>query len=170
MRDVFVGIVFAVGAFLYLYKGFGKLENYALNLAGIFGVGVALLPLKTGNKTFPWDYAHDICAIGLFLCIAYVCLFRASDTLHMVKDEDKAKRYKIAYKAIGAAMIIAPAVAVYLTQVLQFDREDKSTVFFVEFAAVWIFALYWIVKSREIATTGVERLALEGQASLRDNV
>lgn len=34
MRDVFVGVLFAIGAFLYAYKGFNDLENIALNLQG----------------------------------------------------------------------------------------------------------------------------------------
>ena len=41
LRNEFVGILIAVGAFLYLYKGFSRSENFALNLAGIFAVGVA---------------------------------------------------------------------------------------------------------------------------------
>src|SRR5215468_3157099 len=42
LRDVFVGILFAVGAFLYLYKGFSGKENIALNIAGILAVGIAI--------------------------------------------------------------------------------------------------------------------------------
>ena len=34
MRDTFVGTLVAVGVFLYLYKGFSRQENWALNLAG----------------------------------------------------------------------------------------------------------------------------------------
>lgn len=36
VRTWFVGILFALAAFLYLYKGFSKKENIALNLAGLF--------------------------------------------------------------------------------------------------------------------------------------
>ncbi len=35
MQDVFVGILFALGTFLYLYKGFSKGENIALNFDDI---------------------------------------------------------------------------------------------------------------------------------------
>src|SRR5689334_11009994 len=37
-RDWFVGCLFAVAAFLYLYKGFSVAENIALNLAALLGV------------------------------------------------------------------------------------------------------------------------------------
>ena len=44
MRNVFVGILFAVGGLLFAYQGFSQLEDYALNLAGILAWGVALFP------------------------------------------------------------------------------------------------------------------------------
>lgn len=86
-RNEFVGVLITIGAFLYLYKGFSQEENIALNLAGIFAVGVALVPM-------PWDCgagcprisAHGIFAILFFICIAYVCLARAMDTLPLLKD------------------------------------------------------------------------------------
>ena len=44
MRDIFVGILFAIGSFLYLYKGFSRQENYALNCAGLLALGIAVFP------------------------------------------------------------------------------------------------------------------------------
>ena len=44
MGDVFVGLLFAIGACLYLYRGFSTRENIALNLAGILAFGVAVFP------------------------------------------------------------------------------------------------------------------------------
>src|ERR1700681_637670 len=41
MRDEFVGILFAVGAILFVYQGYSRLEDYALNLAGVLALGVA---------------------------------------------------------------------------------------------------------------------------------
>jgi hypothetical protein len=46
MRDEFAGVLVAIGAFLYLYEGFSRAENRALNLAGIFAVGVAMIPME----------------------------------------------------------------------------------------------------------------------------
>lgn len=95
MRDVFVGVLIAVGAFLYLYKGFTILENTALNLAGLLLVGVALFPMdwNCGNACGGLSL-HGTFAILFFLSIAYVCIFRASDTLDLIEDETKVERYK----------------------------------------------------------------------------
>src|SRR5690349_1291230 len=45
MRDWFVGLLFAVGIFLVLYKGYSHAENWALNIAGILALGVAVFPM-----------------------------------------------------------------------------------------------------------------------------
>jgi hypothetical protein len=44
LRDVFVGSLCGIGAFLYLYKGFSREENIALNISGIALVCVGLFP------------------------------------------------------------------------------------------------------------------------------
>jgi hypothetical protein len=44
-RVLFIGILFALGSFLYLYKGFSRREDVALNLAGAFALGVAVCPM-----------------------------------------------------------------------------------------------------------------------------
>jgi len=44
MRNWFVGILWTVGSFLYLYKGFSDFENVLLNFAGGFAVGIAMVP------------------------------------------------------------------------------------------------------------------------------
>lgn len=161
MRDEFVGILFAVGAFLYLYKGYTIQENYALNLAGFFAVLVAIFPMEwdcgTDCKRFT---VHGTCAVLFFLCIAYVCIFRASDTLSQMTDQIKIQRYRTAYTLLGVGMIISPAIAFVLTVVLQLQR---AIVFFVEATGVYFFATYWLVKSCEIASTNVEQMAIHGK-------
>ena len=49
-RNVFVGGLFAVSACLWLYKGFSPRENVALNLAGLFAVGVALVLISISSS------------------------------------------------------------------------------------------------------------------------
>lgn len=44
MRDIFVGSLIAIGAFLWFYQGVKKDENFALNCAGILAIVVALTP------------------------------------------------------------------------------------------------------------------------------
>jgi hypothetical protein len=164
MRDEFVGILIAVGVCLSLYKGFTSLENHALNLAGAFLIGVAIFPMEwecgAACKRFS---LHGTCAVLFFLCIAYVCVFRASDTLHLIKEQSQVTRYKRIYKLLGIGMIVSPGIAVLLSFVLQPHAEGRATIFFVEAAGVLVFAIYWFIKSRELAATNSERLAIEGK-------
>ena len=163
MRDKLVGILCAIGLFLYLYKGFSKQENWALNVAGAFAILIALVPTSPeceGGKPFS---AHEAFAILFFLAIAYVCLFRAADTLSLIRDEQKAERLRAVYRGLGILMIASPLLAVALAQSLQPGSPRRSLVFFVEAVAVWTFAAYWLVKSREMSATDAEKLALERQ-------
>jgi hypothetical protein len=163
MRDKFVGILCAIGLFLYLYKGFSRQENWALNIAGAFALLIALVPTSPdceGGKQFS---AHEAFAILFFLAIAYVCLFRAADTLSLIRDAQKAERLRTLYRGLGVLMIASPLVAAVLAQSLQPRSPRRSLVFFVETVAVLTFAAYWLVKSRELSATDAEKLALERQ-------
>lgn len=164
MRDVFVGSLVAIGACLYLYKGFSEAENRALNAAGLLVVGVAYLP--TSEEGGPRDLVstlHGVFAVVFFLCIAYVCLFRAADTLSLIRDTARADRRRALYKGLGGAMIILPAFAVVLSLAFPDGGFADTTTFWVEALAVWVFAAYWVAKSNELRKTDAERLAAQGK-------
>ncbi len=106
MRDLFVGTLVAVGACLYLYKGFSDRENKALNCAGIFAVAVAFIPTCIPDLGIMTDemcnegarcvmkWLHRISAFLFFIPVAYVCSFRGKDTVKLIKDEKVRKIYK----------------------------------------------------------------------------
>jgi hypothetical protein len=163
MGDVFVGTLVAVGVILFLYKGFSAAEDWGLNLAGIFALGVALVPMDlTGSaaRAVTW---HGVFAVLFFACIAYICIFRASDTLSLIRDADRAKQLRLIYRLLGVSMIAAPLLAALLAFLLRSASGPSRMVFFVEAAGVWVFAGYWLVKSRELRETGASRLALQGK-------
>lgn len=164
MRNWFVGVLFAVGAFLYLYKGFSKAENIALNCAGIMAVGVAVFPMSWGCVDDCSQFSmHGFCAVSFFLSIAFVSIRCASDTLHLVKDPAARKRFKLSYTVTGIAMVVSPVAAFLLTAVL---RQHDRIIFFVETAGIAAFAAYWLLKSSEIAQTESDRLALRGELEI----
>ena len=166
-RDVFVGVLFAIGFGLWAYKGFTDPENWALNAAGIFALGVALFPTAWNCKpNCPRLTVHATLAVLFFACIAYVAVFRAVDTVKLLEEEGRdteAKWFRAAYRALGVAMIGLPALAALLSTALKTPDRESTRVFWVEFGAVYAFAAYWIVKSVEISITQVERRAAEGE-------
>lgn len=159
MRDLFVGVLFAIGVFLYLYKGFSSGENIALNFAGLCALGVALFPMDWPEDTTRKFTLHGFFAVSLFLCIAYVCVFHASDTLVHLKNKDQEKRYRRKYKILAVAMVLAPAIAWVLTVV--FQKSDSWT-YTTEAIGIVAFASYWLIKGQELSKTNVMLEALNG--------
>lgn len=165
MRNWFVGLLFVVGIFLYLYKGFSRGENWALNLAGAFAVGVAIFPMPWPASSSSWITRHGFCAVGLFLCIAYVALFRADDTLDLIRgtnisDPNKViDRLKHLYRLIGVAMIVSILAAYSLNSIFKTGFET----FWEEAAGILSFGAYWLLKSWELRSTAVELKTLRAQ-------
>jgi hypothetical protein len=162
-RDLFVGGLFAVGACLYLYKGFSTRENVALNLAGVFALFVALLPTAaTPGDEGVVSTLHKTSAVLFFLCIAYVSLFRSRDTLLLLPPE-KRRRYARGYLFTGLAMIASPLAAVALSFALEPASGIRTIIFWLETFAVWSFAAYWIIKTVEMRKTEAEKRALDAE-------
>ncbi len=162
VRDWFVGILCTVGAFLYLYKGFSTRENILLNLAGIFAIGVAMIPCNCWDaaKTWPRHPLHFFSAVSFFVAMAAVAFFCAGETLSLLPNEATRKAFRRRYNAISAVLILSPAGALFLTYVLHiFDRR----IFFIEAFGVWTFGYYWWTKSREFRITAAEKRAAYGE-------
>lgn len=162
MRNWFVGLLFALGIILYLYRGFTDLENWALNLAGVMALGVALCPMAWGPESpgltlGPNFSLHGAFAISLFLCIAYVCIFRASDTLPLLHNAAREQHYHRIYQCLGHLMWIFPVIAWVLSSFL-----GGHLVFLAEMLGVEIFAIFWWVKSQEIKESDADHKAMSG--------
>jgi hypothetical protein len=156
-RDIFVGLLLATGACLYLYKGYSDKENIAFNFAGVFAVIVALFP--TGPEG-PVTYLHRTVAVCFFACIAYVCLFRAKDTLDLLPKQ-KRPRYVRLYKIEGAAMIASPLGAMGTSWWLGLNSGRSTVVLWIETFGVAAFVAYWATKTYEMRESDAEKLALK---------
>lgn len=155
MRDWFVGILFAIGISLILYKGFSRRENVALNIAGILAVCVALFPMNWNNGDETASISiHGTCAVLFFVCISYVCIKCAKETLFLLNNEVLERKYGNIYKILGIGMLLSPLIALIITFLFQ---QLSSYTFFVEAVGVWIFATYWIIKSRELSITQADK-------------
>jgi hypothetical protein len=153
MRSFFCGGLISIGFFLILYQGFSWLENVALNLAGLFAIGVAIFPMNKIPYGSAWPtWAHFLCAIALFVCMWFVSRFCAKDTLIFFGD-DRAKvaAYEARYRRISWAMAaVIGAGLIYFVARRTLDALFPWTLFVIEAVGVAIFASYWMMKSREI--------------------
>jgi hypothetical protein len=146
MRNVFVGVLWAIGAFLYFYKGYSAKEDWALDVAGLAAAAIASFPMDwpPGAGATWVGTVHYSSATAFFLAIAFVCLFCSGDTLAALKDERRRGRFRRIYAALGIAMVAVPLAVL----VLPFG---SFVVLGIEVGGIWIFSLFWLVKSREIA-------------------
>jgi hypothetical protein len=166
-RDLFVGGLLAIGACLYLYKGFSNKENIALNLAGVFAAGVALFPTAdTPDHRGFASTLHAGSAVLFFICIAYVSLFRSQDTLRLLPESLRAS-YARRYFWTGLALIASPLAAVFLSFALEPTSRFRTIVFWLESLAVWAFAAFWIVKTLEMRESDAEKRALNAELERR---
>lgn len=166
-RDVFVGGLFALAIFFYLYKGFSPKENWALNGAAVFALGVAIFPMAenvdqdSGGSKFS---LHGFCAVTMFLFLVYVVWRRSEDTFDLIAEDAKPSvaQYRWIYRFIGLVMIASPLIAYLLSSVIR----ATSFVFFVEAAGIWAFAAYWAFKSWELKNSSATAKAVRGKLAL----
>jgi hypothetical protein len=195
LRDVFVGVLCAIGFCLFLYKGFSRSEDWALNIAGALAVGIAsfptaveevlrcraacavdgarclelsarydrtfdaLLPLQ--GRAFGFEFSvHGACAVLFFVAIAYVCAFCAKRTLHLIPDPKVRRWYLHTYRLLGLAMVGLPLATAALSRLDPASAADCTdfTVIRVETAGVWVFAVYWFVKTYESRKYGADKV------------
>jgi hypothetical protein len=165
MRNEFVGILFAVGFLLFAYQGYSRLEDYALNLAGVLALGIALFPMRWPTKPNDSPFSlHGTCAILFFACIAYVCIWRAADTLSLIHNAATREWYRRTYQILGWAMVICPVLAWVLISWMPFH---KSAIFFVEVAGIYVFATYWVIKTVEASKTNLDKRASLGKLRVK---
>ena len=155
MRDLFVGLLCAIGAFLFFYRGHSLHEDVALNLAGISAVLVALFPMDwppgEGRAMTSTSKLHSGAATLFFVMIAYVCVFRARDTLCIVEDECRRRTFERVYLVFGLLMLATPAMVALLAATSTAGGTGNTTLI-VETGGVFVFAAFWLVKSFEIRT------------------
>lgn len=153
MRDLFVGLLCAIGAFLFFYRGHSLLEDVALNVAGISAVLVALFPMDwppaPGTTASVTSRLHSGSATLFFLMIAYVCVFRARDTLYILEDESRRRMFERLYLTFGLLMLATPAMVALLAATSTVAGMGYETLI-VESGGVFVFAAFWLVKSFEI--------------------
>lgn len=172
-RAVFVGGLFAIAVGLYLYKGYTKKENLALNLAAVLLIVVALFPTELNCSSddrpvdpslpsycFPGFNPHGPSAITAFLILGYVVFFRAHDSLTAIRDEATRSFFGRAYELSAIGMVAFPVTAL----ALHWLRNEYSTLtFWLEAAGIFAFAIFWALKSLEMRRSFAEQKAAQGQ-------
>ena len=164
-RVVFVGVLFVLGFFLILYRGFTTIENWVLNIAGACAIIIALCPMPmpdncTNCGSNPYSSLHYPAAVVLFVCLAFVAAFCTKETLVYLPDPKRRRRYRISYYVIATIIIVTPGILYLMT----WDLPVKKYKFLVETVGIVMFSAYWGLKSIELSQSKVEKNVLMGKA------
>jgi uncharacterized membrane protein len=167
-RDIFVGSLCATGFFLYFYKGYTKVEDRVLNVAGVCAILVALAPMVCAGTTCDTDQhrlffdvpfrigdfqasLHQMAAVTLFLAVGYICIWQSGQTLKLIRSTRLRSQFMRTYRLLGTLMIALPLSAAALTLRAGRAVDDGIAVFLIEVAGMAVFGMFWLVKSCEIA-------------------
>lgn len=149
MIGVFVGVLFAIGVFLFSYQGYDKRDNIAGYLACVFAIGVALFP-STADNAFV-QTVHFVSATALFLTLAYFSFFLFTKS----KDEpplppQKAARNRV-YRTCGIVIVVSIAlIGVYNLFLADTAIDAIKPVFILETLALEAFGISWVVKGEAL--------------------
>ena len=156
-RNLFVGVLCAIGVFLVLYQGSSTLEEWLLDAAGLSAAGVALCPPpKAGAASGSFPSMHYVFAAAFFACIFVVCLYGSEYTLKHIHHVERQRRFRAFYRVCSGVMACAVTLAAW-SRVLSPERvrsfHAHRAVFWCEAVGVWAFSAYWYVKTRELDAT-----------------
>jgi len=157
MRVWFVGLLFALGSCLFLYKGYTRLEDSLLNLAAVCAIFVALFPMcwKYNNVSeCPSWSLHGVFAVVFFVLLALVSVLHWLYALGWLRGGARrppSKHYKWAYGVTAALMVLSPVVTW-----IMFEANHART-YAVEFVGIAAFCLFWGVQSLQILKSRFDR-------------
>jgi len=147
-RDVFVGMLFIVGAFLWAYNGHSKPQCYASKFASIAAILVALVPTVCDTcESSTTSAIHYVSAIILFSILTYFCLgpFRKNTK---GKGGKKGRR-SIIYLLCGLVMLVSMLGLGICELALPDDLMSKLRItYWAETVALFSFGCAWIVAGK----------------------
>jgi hypothetical protein len=162
-RVLFVGILFALGVALYLYKGLTTFENVMLNFAAVAALAAALLPMQPPkyceNCGTPIPYLHTVAGLVVFGCLIAVAWDCANKSAVNSRTDRQKWWFPKIYRAIAVMMFFLPVTAVVMAA--WFGIND-TRLFIVETLILWSFGAYWGVRSIELWLTEAEKDAMKG--------
>lgn len=155
-RDVFVGCLFAIAAFMVAYNGVSEPEMWLAKVASLAALGVALFPCQCGDLTREIvPRVHLISAAALFAVLACFCyiFFRRA----RAKGHREAKWRAAIYSVTGVGMLVA--MALFLDYAIS---KREQLVLWGETLGLVSFGIAWLTASRVLPgiTPRWERQAL----------
>jgi hypothetical protein len=150
MRNLFVGALCAIGAFLLSHRGGSRKDAWAGTIAGLCAIGAGLFPIKppNGEMTIIADLHLGFAGV-LYLTLAYFAI-----ALFPVADADSGRRlvhrnrlYGVCGWTIVACMVL---IAIFQLPFLRSHAGSYRPGLWLESLASVAFGISWLTKGEKI--------------------
>ncbi len=145
--NIFVGFLFAIGAFLLSYNGHDKYEKWLSKLAAMAAICVAMFPCGCDGNPQIIPMVHYTAAAVMFSVLAIFCYFfflRA-----WAKGWIQARTRALLYAACGAAIVLSMlAMAIDHLNEGALSNNFEQFTFYAEATGLVAFGIAWLTASR----------------------
>ncbi len=157
-RDVFVGIITAIGVVLFCYRGQDQLEQCAAYLASVSALGIALLPVDSNVEPLEqqtWHgWLHVLCGSVFFVTLSAFALYFFPRRPAGQSMTRRRRQRHASYYSCGIALSFFNFLMVIFIIMPDSSLKDwlsKSSLFlWLECGAIWSFSLSWLVKGQAL--------------------
>lgn len=147
-RDIFVGLLFFISAFLFSYNGHSSKESILSKLAALGAIGTAIFPtaLTSCNASIP----HLISAISLFLILIYFSyvVFR-TNTKDMGGKRELRSNIYLTSSIVMIICVIGMTLSIFLLDCQ--TVWDTRIIFWGECIALVAFGISWVVSGKNFS-------------------
>jgi hypothetical protein len=148
-RTIFVGFLFAIGAFLLSYNGHSKTEMRLSKVAAFAAVGIAMFPCGCGGHDQIFPGIHYVSAVVMFGILAIFCYFFLRRALS--KDWIQAHSRAVIYAFSGLAIILAMvAMAFDAATGDSLSQRFRNFTFYAEATGLVAFGIAWLTASKVV--------------------
>lgn len=146
-RNLFVGLLFAIAAFLLAYNGRSRREMFWSKIAAMSAFGIALIPSRVQGDTSFMPNFHYIFALIMFIVLVIFC-FHFSNRAK-AKGHAEAMRRSTLYLICASVIIIAIAI-----MVIDYFSDDSITsvipriTYICEKAGLIAFGISWLIAAK----------------------
>ena len=148
-RDIFVGFLFAIFAFLVAYNGKSIPQKVLSKIAAVAALGVAVFPCKCESDADVIPYAHGTFAAVMFFILAFFCytFFQRAWSKGHLHARFRAYIYAI------CGIIIVASILIIATDNLSGGIISSKIIrltFYGENAGLVAFGIAWLTASRTL--------------------
>ena len=160
-RNIFVGFLFAIAAFMFAYNGLARIEKVMSKVAAVAAMGVAMFPCACGANDEIIPHVHYISTGIMFAILTGFCyvFYRRADA----KNHPEARRRARIYALCGFVIVVSmAAVAVENLADGIISAHIPGVIFVAEASGLVAFGISWLTASHFLPfiTSAEERVSI----------